>query len=1150
MKSKGSWMNASATEEAACLNIGRRGVGVLGLLVGMICMLAVAAVPAAAAEQQAHAFDASLSLTGSCAVSELDTVADPGLCPMPPGEPGVDHPSQPFNRSAGIATDEYGNIYVSNPGPEGQHEGHIDIFDSSGDFITEIEDPEAPQTLAVDSEGNLYVANHVALLDGGENFPLVRFEPDAPYEPAAGNIAYSSAPIPILGIDRDQFHGLALNPLNDQLFVKFTTSVGLYKSAAEGNGLIENFPAGTTSNVESLGLALDAARGRLYVSGYDGPDCLCIHVRKLSSPHDVLFTISSSAVPGGKFLNQVSLAADEGTGHLLAYDAPASKVYEFDQNGNYLTTIQHGFENVYGSVIGLDNGKHSPNGALNPRGRTLFVPSGSGGKGGSTGHSYAFGPPSTCPPEVKAPSAAHVAEAEAELRASVEPCGLQTHYVVEYTSQSRYEEEGNSFEGGAVAGEGEIPAESVPVWINAAATDLEPGTAYRFRVLATNTEGSGEAEGSFSTYSAVEASPPCPNGALRVGLSTLLPDCRAYELVTPADTGGHSPLGLGHLGMYFSTRHASPDGEKVTFHLEGGGIPGFEGTGSLQGDPYRATRGPQGWSTIAVGANGGESLNLLPGSPSADQGYSFWSTGGPQGSASLEGADTTYVRYPDGHSELIGRGSIGTDPRAQGKLISEGGGHVIFVSSNFGTAPHHPAVRLEPDAPPGGTEAVYDRTGDGVTHVVSLLPGDVTPAAGENATFDGASLDGRGIAFDIGGTLYLRHEDSQTFAIGKGADFQGITEGGARIFYLKGGDLYAFDAQTEGTLRFTETGDIASVNVAAGGRVAYFASPTALATEPNPRNVLPVPGDENLYRSEEGSISFVGTVTDGDVEGVAGNDQFGGLGKWAAAAGGVAAPASDPSRSTADGSVLLFESAADLTGFDPEGHREIYRYDADGETLACVSCSPTGLKAGGDASLQSISQGLGDLRPLTNNDTAVNLSAGGRRAVFQSPEALVAADTDGIQDVYEWEEDGMGSCRTGGGCVYLISSGESAHPNYLYGMSEDGNDVFFTTTDLLLPSLDPDETPSIYDARVNGGFPPPSEIAGDCLGEACQPAAVAPNDPTPASSSFEGAGNVTGKAKARGCPRSKRAVKSRGKRRCVARRHHHKRASSERRAHR
>ena len=56
---------------------------------------------------------------------------------------------------------------------------------------------------------------------------------------------------------------------------------------------------------------------------------------------------------------------------------------------------------------------------------------------------------------------------------------------------------------------------------------------------------------------------------------------------------------------------------------------------------------------------------------------------------------------------------------------------------------------------------------------------------------------------------------------------------------------------------------------------------------------------------------------------------------------------------------------------------------------------------------------------------------------------------------------------------------------------------------------DKDELVDLYDARENGGIPAESEVArSECQGEACQAAIVPPNDPTPGSSSFEGAGNV------------------------------------------
>ncbi|MDQ3726596.1 MAG: hypothetical protein M3335_12035, partial [Actinomycetota bacterium] len=321
--------------------------------------------------------------------------------------------------------------------------------------------------------------------------------------------------------------------------------------------------------------------------------------------------------------------------------------------------------------------------------------------------------------------------------------------------------------------------------------------------------------------------------------------------------------------------------------------------------------------------------------------------------------------------------------------------------------------------------------------------------------------------------------------------------------------------------------------------------------EENPLGDTAQAGEENLYLSQEGAISFVGTVTERDVEGEFGATEFaGGLGLWLNAVG-LQGPTSgrlaiDPSRTTPDGSVLLFESRANLTGYDSEGQAQIYRYDSVEGSLQCLSCNPTQAAPTGDSSLQSILQELGGPEPLNSFAFVNNLRADGRRAFFQSPEPLVLGDTDGLQDVYEWEANGVGSCKRPEGCIYLISSGHSDRVDYLYAVSDSGDDVFFRSSDRLLP-LDADSTPSIYDARVGGGFP---ESVGVCgISEECPGPITPPPLFNPPTSGVTGpSGNVPQTKKPRPCPKGKRKVTRNGKTKCVKKhnKRKHRKAGSRR----
>jgi hypothetical protein len=282
-----------------------------------------------------------------------------------------------------------------------------------------------------------------------------------------------------------------------------------------------------------------------------------------------------------------------------------------------------------------------------------------------------------------------------------------------------------------------------------------------------------------------------------------------------------------------------------------------------------------------------------------------------------------------------------------------------------------------------------------------------------------------------------------------------------------GSDLYIYDNDKPAGERLTLIskgdlpGDAAVTSPYAAaeslGRVYFLAENQVLAGEPNG------PGPK-LYLWEAGAgLSYVATLSAED----------------------VTVP-----HVSSDGRYLAFFSKARQTAYDNAGQSEIYRYDAISGQVTCVSCEPHGDPATTSPAFNSASEVIVPQNPLRN------VSSSGQ-VFFQTAEPLVPRDSNGQVDVYEYND----------GVPHLISTGSDSAPASFLDASVSGNDVFFTTTERLV-KWDVDDNYDVYDARANGGLPePPLGVIG-CEGDSCQPAPTPPNDPTPASANFNGAGNV------------------------------------------
>jgi hypothetical protein len=408
-------------------------------------------------------------------------------------------------------------------------------------------------------------------------------------------------------------------------------------------------------------------------------------------------------------------------------------------------------------------------------------------------------------------------------------------------------------------------------------------------------------------------------------------------------------------------------------------------------------------------------------------------------------------------------------------------------------------------------------------------------------------------------------------------------------------DLTA-DAEGNGGEAFGVLGaseDGSYVYFVANGALAEGASPGDCHYTQAPHgNMFDLRGHCNLYLAHAGQLRFIARL------GVPSGEWPGGVDKynWVPSPNVASAPGYDykyprQAEVSADGQVLSFLSSEPLTGYDSSDACEVegslapiapcpeyYRFDATTGGLSCLTCNPTGAAPTAAPNLLGYATPFSG-RPGGSAEAASvltrNLTEEGSRFFFQSTEALVGSDSDGVggcpriplgqfsypacQDVYEWEAPGAGSCTEANssyssqnkGCIYLLSPGVDARPALFADADETGDNAFFFTPDRLV-GQDQDQLFDLYDARREGGLAsqnPPAPTP-PCEGEACKPgAAAAPALASPSTPSFQGPGNVREKA-GKGCPKGKYRLRRHGKTRCVKRHPRHHRRHHGKHAHR
>ena len=671
--------------------------------------------------------------------------------------------------------------------------------------------------------------------------------------------------------------------------------------------------------------------------------------------------------------------------------------------------------------------------------------------------------------------------------------------------------------------------------------------------------------------SGARAAEACPNEQLRQEsninqstskpYSTELPECRAYEQVSPVIKNGNPVQASAAL------LSGAPSGGALAFSSEFGTFSGPEGFEIL--NPYVSYRTASGWVSHAADV----SASIIP-----------------------QGTSIGKVLYaPDLSREVIcGPSELYTLTIIKGLICAERGANGVWEPA---TPPYHQVGKPETITTEivgasrdlshvvlksanailtgegatgisGSIAGLYEISGVGTPDPIFRLVnvenngeqiGTVAPGLGNSrnkgTALHAVSEDGSTVFFQAtptGGaqTVYARIEGAYTVAISKPstvdcvecqtsfatqlpAEFQGASADGSKVFFTTEQELFAgqtgknlyeydFDAPIGHRVIVVSRGSASPgvqgvlINSDDGSRIDFVAQ-GALTSTANGAGQHAVAGADNLYVFERdqahsaGQVDFVAMLCSGkEVSGTVADAQCPSSSSdsalWATATTGRRAG------TTPNGRYLIFDTYAHLLSEDKNEAQAVYCYDSETGELTWVSHGAPGFAVPAENKSALIPDSYYEVSSAfpDSSDKARAISEDGSDIVFTTTERLAPTAPSATSDVYLWHD----------GTVSLISAGGASTNQFNTGgeniaiMSASGADIYFASA-VKLVDQDTDAIADIYDARIDGGFPVPkvvecaAEESGQERGEACQ---GAPSSATPfgaaASSLFTGGANV------------------------------------------
>jgi hypothetical protein len=706
---------------------------------------------------------------------------------------------------------------------------------------------------------------------------------------------------------------------------------------------------------------------------------------------------------------------------------------------------------------------------------------------------------------------------------SVQPHGFDTHYHFQYVAQedfaaNEWTSATSTTEQDAGPGTREsgfpvkIVGEDLP--------GLLPGKTYHYRLVASSAEGTVDGGGQTITVPvpAPREEAACPEQPLRNGPSARLPDCRAYELVTPAEKNGAMDNWI-YSGNISSPVAVGEDGEHVVVKAQ------FSRWGTNvdpDNNSYFFTRTSAGWRMT--------SATQQPQDGDSSHQPSLFNADLTQTALSV-GWGTTLLNHSSNVEMDMGAPGgpytvVASEPRSSEPKW-------VAASSDFGTLILSRGAHLYEWS--GGELSELDKCPAMIgeeQHGFGGAPGGGVSEYGVHVFFEGAS--GAGCSGES--NLYMRVDHSTTEDLGAYKLLAANAQGTRLLVQRQSGETYEYllyDVESKTSKLLFSTHGTGVLIASKGLSVIYFETKEQLTPEAPPLS----PGSEdaaldpeNLYRYDigEAKLTFIAQT-------LSGSSYVGGEGRyyyWAS--GGVAGVFQEVNHQ--------FEI--------PGGHAvepQVYRYDSVENVVQCMSCVSS---FDSHPQLASLFLG-GDIEDATDGvPNPMIASENGDYVFFDTPSPLVPQDIDGelyagthnlfteehdfsfspSSDVYEWRKNGIDGCSHVQGCLALISSGTGGLKNILLGTTPSGNDVFFATHSQLVPQ-DTDGQGDVYDARIGGGFPPSPARPVECEADACSTPPNPPNDATPSSLTFSGVGDLPPRATPTPAVKDNKLKKNSGRRR-------------------